>query len=141
MAHLTMWKGSAQRTALPQRRATTGADPERAVGRHVGDQGGALLTEGVEEPLQGGLPPAGCGPHQPPGVVVDHHGQVTLPALVGDLVDPNPPQVGEPVMDGLHVGPDRVMIAPTVRQAIRISSVIALLGHWVASQATCSSKA
>jgi hypothetical protein len=33
------------------------------------------------------------------------------------------------------------MIAPTVRQAIRISSVIALLEHWVANQATCSSKA
>jgi len=30
------------------------------------------------------------------------------------------------------------MIAPTVRQAIGISSVTALLEHWVASQATCS---
>ena len=30
----------------------------------------------------------------------------------------------------------RVMIAPTVRQAIRINSVTALLEHWVASQAT-----
>jgi len=28
-----------------------------------------------------------------------------------------------------------------VRQAIRISSVIALFEHWVANQATCSSKA
>jgi hypothetical protein len=33
------------------------------------------------------------------------------------------------------------MIAPTVRQAIRISSTTALLEHCVASQATCSSKA
>jgi hypothetical protein len=33
------------------------------------------------------------------------------------------------------------MIDPTVRHAIRISSVIALFEHWVASQATCSSKA
>src|SRR6476661_2650061 len=31
----------------------------------------------------------------------------------------------------------RVMIDATVRQAIRISSVIALLEHWVANQATC----
>ena len=31
----------------------------------------------------------------------------------------------------------RVMMAPTVRQAIRISSVIARFEHWVANQATC----
>ena len=31
------------------------------------------------------------------------------------------------------------MIAPTVRHAIRISSVTALFEHWVANQATCSS--
>ena len=35
----------------------------------------------------------------------------------------------------------RVMIEPTVRHAIRINSVIARLEHWVASQATWSSKA
>ena len=35
----------------------------------------------------------------------------------------------------------RVMIDPTLRQAMRISSVTALLEVWVASQATCSSKA
>ena len=29
------------------------------------------------------------------------------------------------------------MIAPTVRQAIRISSVIARFEHWLANQATC----
>ena len=34
----------------------------------------------------------------------------------------------------------RVMIAPTVRQAIRISSVTAVFEHCVASQATVSSK-
>jgi hypothetical protein len=32
------------------------------------------------------------------------------------------------------------MIAPTVRQAIRISCVMAVFEHWVANQATCSSK-
>ena len=83
-----------------------GADPVRAVGTDVGDQVAALLTEGIEEPLQSGLLPAGCGPHQPAGIVVDHHGQVPLPALVGDLIDPDPPQVGEPVMHRLDVGPD-----------------------------------
>lgn len=34
----------------------------------------------------------------------------------------------------------RSMIAPTVRHAMRISSVAALLEHLVASQATCWSK-
>ena len=33
----------------------------------------------------------------------------------------------------------RVMIAPTVRHAIRINSVTAVFEHWVASHATCSS--
>lgn len=33
----------------------------------------------------------------------------------------------------------RVMIAPTVRRAIRIRSVTGVLEHGVASQATCSS--
>jgi hypothetical protein len=33
-----------------------------------------------------------------------------------------------------------VMIEPAVRQAIRINSVIALLEHCVANQATCWSK-
>jgi len=35
----------------------------------------------------------------------------------------------------------RAMIAPTVRQAMHISSVTAVLEHWVTSQATVSSKA
>ena len=34
----------------------------------------------------------------------------------------------------------RVITAPTVRHATRISSVTACLEVWVASQATCSSK-
>ena len=34
----------------------------------------------------------------------------------------------------------RVTIEPTVRQAIRINAVTALLEHWVASHATVSSK-
>src|SRR5690606_21894356 len=80
--------GAAHRVRAPL--GDHGADPVRAVGGDVGDQGGAFLTEGVEEPFQGGLLPAGRGPHQPAGVVVDHDGQVLLPALVGDLVDPDP---------------------------------------------------
>ena len=35
----------------------------------------------------------------------------------------------------------RAMIAPTVRQAMRISSVTAVLEHWVTGQATVWSKA
>jgi len=37
------------------------------------------------------------GPHQPPGVVVDHAQQKPLPFAVEDLVDPDPAQPGEAV--------------------------------------------
>ena len=85
--------------ALAQAEAgTTGAaaagddvgDPVRTVGGDVGDLAAPLLTEGVEEALEGGLVPAGGGPDQPTGVVVDDHGQVAVAALVGDLIDPDP---------------------------------------------------
>ena len=66
------------------------ADPVRTVGGDVGDLAAPLLTEGVEEALEGGLVPAGGGPDQPTGVVVDDHGQVAVAALVGDLIDPDP---------------------------------------------------
>ena len=73
--------------------------------------------------------------------MVDHHRQVAVSALVGDLVDPDPAQPGETVDGGVDVGLDPVMIEPTVRHAMRISSVTAVLEHCTASQATVSSKA
>jgi hypothetical protein len=136
--------GSARSWAFGHRPANTALIQSLPSALTWGDLGAALLTEGVEEPLKGGLLPAGCSPHQPAGVVVDHHGQVPLPTFVGDLVDPDPTEVGEPVVHGLDVGPDpgddRTHAAPIVNGATRISSVIAVLEHWVADQATCSSK-
>ncbi len=115
------------------------ADPLRAVGADLGDQRAALRAEGVEERVQGGLVPAWRGPHQPAGVVVDHDRQIPVPALVGDLVDPDPAQPGEPVGTASTSAQTRVMIAPTVRHATRISSVTAVFEHCVANHATCSS--
>ena len=72
--------------------------------------------------------------------MVDHHGEVAVPPLVGDLIDPDPPQPGQPVDRASMSAETRVMIAPTVRHATRISSVTAVLEHCTASQATVSSK-
>ena len=102
--------------------------------------GSPLGAEGVEEPLQGGGVAARCGPHQPAAVVVNHHREVFVVALVGDLVDADPAQVREPV-DLFWVSlQTRATIAPTVRHAIRINSHTAVFEHATASQATVSSK-
>ena len=49
-------------------------------------------------------------------------------------------QTGEPILGGVDVDPTRVMIVPTVRQAIRSNLMIEVFEHCVANQATCSSK-
>jgi hypothetical protein len=107
--------GAAHRVRTPAR--DHGADPVRAVGTDVGDLGAALLAEGVEEPLQGGLLPAGCGPHQPAGVVVDHHGQVPLLAFVAISSSPIRDRFANRSCTASTSAQTRVMIAPTVRQA------------------------
>jgi hypothetical protein len=55
------------------------------------------------------------GPHQPPGVVVDHHRQVSVALLVGHLIDADPPQPGKAVPAGLGVGDDAGDDAPDRR--------------------------
>ena len=66
--------------------------------------------------MHGGAVAAGTGPHQSAAVVVDHDSQVFVAALVGDLIDPDPPQAGERVDPGRGVGPhpsdDRSDCAP-----------------------------
>ena len=42
--------------------------------------------------LQGGVVAARSGPHEPAAVMIDDHDQIAVPALVGDLVDPDPAQ-------------------------------------------------
>jgi hypothetical protein len=73
--------------------------------------------------------------------VVDHHGDVPVPPLVGDLVDAEAAQVREPVVQLVGVGPHPGHDRPTVRQAVRINSVTALFEHCTAGLATVSSKA
>jgi hypothetical protein len=63
--------------ALDCGRASLGdhvADPGGRIGRDMGDLAAAMLAEIVEEPAQGGPVSSRFGPHQPAGVVVDHHG-------------------------------------------------------------------
>ena len=59
-----------------------------------------------------------------------------MAAFIGDLVDPDPAQPGEPVGSGRFSAATRAMMCPTVRQEIRISAVIVVLEHAAASQAT-----
>jgi hypothetical protein len=61
----------------------------------VADLRGSRVAELVEEPAQGVGVAAGRGPDQPPTIVIDHDGQVAVPLLVADLVDPDPAQPGE----------------------------------------------
>ncbi len=70
------------------------------------DQAGSFRTERVEESAQGGHVPARGRPHQPATVMVDNNSQILVATLVGDLINPDPPQVGERVIELLHVTPD-----------------------------------
>jgi len=63
----------------------------------VGQLGGPVGPEKVEELPQRVLVAAGRGPHQPAGVMVDEAGQVPLTLAVGDLIDPDPPQPAQQV--------------------------------------------
>ncbi len=81
-------------------------NPVRRVGGHMRNLGAALGTQRVEKPPQGGGVAARRGPHQPATVVVDHHRQVLVVALVRDLIDADPAQAREPVDSLLGVAPD-----------------------------------
>ena len=80
----------------------------------------AVRAEFVEEHRHVGVGAPRGGPHQSPAVVVDHDDQILVPALVGDLIDPDPPQPVEPID---CVAPTsvttRATIEPTVRHATR----------------------
>ena len=89
------------------------ADRLRRVTAHQADLATAVMAQGVEEALEGGLVVALGRPHQPAAVVVDHHRQVAVAPLVGDLVDADPAQAVEGVTLGSslphhprHDGPD-----------------------------------
>lgn len=58
------------------------------------------MAEQIQERLDGLAVPAGTGPHQPAGVVINHDGEVALPLADRDLIDPDPLQAGEHVARG-----------------------------------------
>lgn len=61
------------------------------------------------------------GPDQASAVVVDDDRQIAVPTLVRDLVDPSPPQAGEPIVQRIGVSHARARTDPTVRHAIGIN--------------------
>jgi hypothetical protein len=95
--------------ALHRGRAAFGhhlGDPVGLIGENVADQHATFGTELVEEAAQRGPVPARRGPHQPPRIVINDDGDEPMPALVGNLVDPDPGQPVGAVTELLDVGPD-----------------------------------
>ena len=84
--------------------AHAGGNPFGRVGGDLAHIGGSLLSDQVGEAFEGLAVSSGGGPHQPACVMVDHHGEVYVSALVGDLVDPDAPQAAERVVCGPAVG-------------------------------------
>jgi hypothetical protein len=80
------------------------ADPVRAVGGDVGEFRGPAGSEAIEEGLQGLAVVSGRGPDEQPAVVVDDDDQVLMAAFIGDLVDSDAVQPGEPVGGCLGLG-------------------------------------
>ena len=109
------------------------ADPGRTIGTDVGDLGTAFGPQCVEERPHGRLVPSDAGPDQAAGVVVDHDGEVLVVALVGDLIDSDPPQAGEQIQVAGGVGPyardDRADGAPGDPHQLRDRGLRALRGQ------------
>ncbi len=72
----------------------------------MGDLAGSLRAECVEERGQGGFVLAGSCPDEPTTVVVNNDAQILVAALVADLINTDPPEVGERVMKFAGVIPD-----------------------------------
>ncbi len=72
----------------------------------MGDLAGSLRAERAEERAEGGLVLTWGCPHEAATVVVDDDAQILVAALVGDLINPDPRQVGELVMKFAGVIPD-----------------------------------
>ena len=70
----------------------------------MGQQGGAFFAEFIEEHVQRCVVAARAGPHQTPGVVIDHDNQVAVTALVAEIfIDPDPAQPIETIDPRLDV--------------------------------------
>ena len=97
MAQETTWNGTGAQDCLRRAAGDHAADPVRAVGGDVGELRGPAGSEAAGEGLQGLAVAAGRGPDQQSAVVIDDDDQVLMPAFIGDLVDPDAAQPGEPV--------------------------------------------
>ena len=67
---------------------------------------GVLVLQQHPQPLVRLPQPAGSGPDKQAGVMIDDDDQVLVALAVGDLVDPDPPQPGQPVGAGGSLGGD-----------------------------------
>lgn len=89
--------------------------------RRHGERRIVLGAQGVEEWAQRGLVLSNRRPQQPPAVMIHHPRRIPVSALATDLVDADPPQLGEAVLLRVRVGspPPRMTIAGSVRRATR----------------------
>ncbi len=72
----------------------------------MADLAGSLRAERVKERGEGGFVATRSCPDESATVVVNNDGQMLVASLVGDLISPDPPEVGELVIDLLRVIPD-----------------------------------
>ena len=86
--------------------ADDGGDVAGAVGRDVGQGRGPVRAQRAGEAGDGFHGAAGSGPDKQAGVMIDDDDQVLVALAVGDLVDPDPPQPGQPVGAGGSLGGD-----------------------------------
>jgi hypothetical protein len=85
VASCTTWNGSDAPDWLWAALSDRPGDPGGHVTRHEFDLFAALLAERVKAREHGPAVPAGGGPHQPAGVMVNHDGQVSLAFAMADL--------------------------------------------------------
>lgn len=104
----------------------------------MGQRRGPLGAQGIEERVHTRLITPCPGPDQAATVVVDDHHQVTVPAPVGDLIDPDPGQPVQTVTTGSsrqlrghprHHRPDRPPRTPQQRRRRRPRHLRGTPGH------------
>src|SRR5450830_384046 len=82
------------------------SDPRGPVGGNMGDLRGSFRPERIKERAQGGLVLTRRHPDQTAAVVVDDNGQILVSALIGNLIDPDPGEAGELVVQFLGISPN-----------------------------------
>ncbi len=115
-----------------------GSDPASHVTGHRFDLFAAFFSQSVKEREHGSAITTRGGPHQPAAVMIDHDGQIMLPAAVADLITMlmSPDSRSTFRRASPHT---RSRIVPTVRQEQRINSPTAVFDVLTASHATWSS--